>query len=119
VDYLTILVLAVGLSFDSFAVSVTSGLSVPRIRFFEAAKMAFILAVFQAAMPFVGWLLGSSLNGLVEPVDHWIAFALLSLVSGKMVVESFVAGEKKQLKTRSVSGLSFYLLLRPASMHLP
>ena len=97
-DYLTIFILAIGLSFDSFAVSVTSGLNVPRIRFFEAVKMAVILAVFQAVMPLIGWFLGSSMRWMVEPVDHWIAFVLLTLVSGKMIVESFISNDDKKIK---------------------
>ena len=98
VDYFTIFILAIGLSFDSFAVSVTSGLSVPHIRFFEAVKMAIILAAFQALMPLIGWLLGSSVKSLIAPFDHWIAFGLLTLVSGKMMVESFKAEEDETIK---------------------
>ena len=98
VDYATIFILAIGLSFDSFAVSVTSGLSVPHIRFFQAAKMAIMLAVFQAAMPLIGWFLGSSMKSLIEPIDHWIAFGLLTLISGKIIVESFFSDENKSIK---------------------
>jgi len=98
VNYFTIFILAIGLSFDSFAVSVTSGLNVPRIRFFEAARMAIILAIFQAAMPLIGWALGSSIKSLISPVDHWIAFALLTLVSGKMIVESLISDENEKIK---------------------
>ncbi|HBL73725.1 MAG: hypothetical protein A2W90_13070 [Bacteroidetes bacterium GWF2_42_66] len=97
-NYFTIFILAIGLSFDSFAVSVTSGLNVPRIRFFEAARMAIILAIFQAAMPLIGWALGSSIKSLISPVDHWIAFALLTLVSGKMIVESLISDENEKIK---------------------
>lgn len=96
-NYLTIFILAIGLSFDSFAVSVTSGLSVPRIRFFEAVKMAFILAVFQGLMPVIGWIFGNSIKSIMAPVDHWIAFALLSLVGGKMVIESITSNEEKTI----------------------
>ena len=97
-DYITIFILAIGLSFDSFAVSVTSGLHVPHIRFSEAVKMASVLAVVQAAMPLAGWLLGSSLKTLIDPVDHWIAFGLLALVSGKMAIESFGSDTDKKIK---------------------
>lgn len=97
-DYFTIFILAFGLSFDSFAVSVTSGLSVPHIRFFEAARMAIILAIFQAIMPVLGWLLGSSMKNMLELIDHWIAFGLLSLVGGKMIIESFAMSENEKIK---------------------
>ena len=88
-EILTVLLLAIGLSFDSFAVSVCSGLNLPHIRFFQAAKIAIFLALFQAFMPLVGWVVGHSMKSLIEPVDHWIAFGLLSMIGGKMIIESF------------------------------
>lgn len=96
-DYITVFVLAIGLSVDSFAVSVTSGLSVPHIRFFQAVKMAIVLAFFQALMPVIGWLLGSSMKNLIEPIDHWIAFFLLALVGGKMIYESMSSTEEENV----------------------
>lgn len=97
-EILTILLLAVGLSFDSFAVSVCSGLNLPQIRFFQAAKIAIFLAAFQALMPLIGWLVGNSIKSLIEPVDHWIAFGLLSLIGGKMIIESFISSEVREIK---------------------
>lgn len=97
-DYFTIIVLAIGLSFDSFAVSVCSGLSLPRIRFFQAVKLASVLAVFQAAMPLLGWLLESSVRRLVEPVDHWIAFGLLVIIGGKMIIENLGTAHNRIIK---------------------
>jgi manganese efflux pump family protein len=94
----TIFLLAIGLSFDSFAVSVCSGLNVPHIRFFQAAKIAVFLAVFQGLMPLMGWLVGNSVKSLIEPVDHWIAFGLLSLIGGKMIIESFIDSEEREIK---------------------
>jgi len=94
--YITIIVLAMGLSVDSFAVSVTSGLTLPKIRFIEAAKLAFLLALFQASMPVIGWFLESSIKSYIEPVDHWIAFGLLTLIGGKMIVEKLNAKEEKE-----------------------
>ncbi|MCW0482502.1 manganese efflux pump MntP family protein [Gaoshiqia sediminis] len=97
-NYSTVIILAIGLSFDTFAVSVTSGLSLPAIRFFQAVKLALILAVFQAFMPLIGWLLESSVRRLIEPVDHWIAFGLLSLIGGKMIIENLLPHETKSIK---------------------
>lgn len=97
-EILTVLFLAIGLSFDSFAVSVCSGLNLPQIRFLQAAKIAIFLALFQALMPLVGWLLGNSIKSLIEPVDHWIAFGLLSLIGGKMIIESFIDSEQREIK---------------------
>ena len=94
--YTTIIILAMGLSVDSFAVSVTSGLSLPKIRFFEAVKLAFLMALFQAAMPVIGWFLEASIRQYIEPVDHWIAFGLLGLLGGKMILENLKKKEEKK-----------------------
>ena len=93
-----IVFLAIGLSFDSFAVSVCSGLSLPHIRFLQAAKIAIFLALFQAFMPLIGWMIGNSMKALIEPVDHWLAFGLLSIIGGKMIIESFISPEEREIK---------------------
>lgn len=97
-EILTVIFLAIGLSFDSFAVSVCSGLNLPHIRFIQATKIAIFLALFQALMPLVGWLVGNSIKSLIEPVDHWIAFGLLSMIGGKMIIESFANSEAREIK---------------------
>lgn len=97
-EFLTVFLLAIGLSFDSFAVSVCSGLNLPHIRFIQAAKIAIFLALFQAIMPLIGWLVGNSVKSLIEPVDHWIAFGLLSLIGGKMIIESLISSEAREIK---------------------
>ena len=86
---LTIILIAIGLSFDTFAVSVSSGLILRKIDFFNATKIAITLAVFQAAMPVIGWLAGSGIKVYAEDFDHWIAFGILALLGGKMIYESF------------------------------
>jgi putative Mn2+ efflux pump MntP len=97
-EILTVIFLAIGLSFDSFAVSVCSGLNLPHIRFFQAAKIAIFLALFQAFMPLIGWLVGNSIKSLIEPVDHWIAFGMLTLIGGKMIIESFMNSPTREIK---------------------
>lgn len=97
-EILTVILLAVGLSFDSFTVSVCSGLTLPGIRFFQAIKFALFLAVFQSAMPLIGWLIGSGMKAFIEPVDHWIAFILLGLIGGKMIYESLKEPELREIK---------------------
>lgn len=94
---LSIIIIAIGLSVDSFAVSVTSGLNLPLIRFKEAVKIAFLLALFQAAMPLIGFGIEASLKRFVEPIDHWIAFGLLLLIGGKMILENLKPHEEKKI----------------------
>ncbi|MEI6576067.1 MAG: manganese efflux pump MntP family protein [Bacteroidota bacterium] len=94
-DFLTLLILAIGLSFDSFAVSISSGVARTQMRFFSASKIAFSLAFFQAMMPFIGWIIGVQIIRYVKNFDHWVAFGLLLLLGAKMILESLKAGENK------------------------
>jgi len=49
-------------------------------------------------MPLIGWLVGNSVKSIIEPVDHWIAFGLLSLIGGKMIIESFIDSDTREIK---------------------
>jgi len=91
----TLLVLAFGLSFDSFAVSISSGLMLPRISFIKACIIAFSLAFFQAMMPMIGWLAGLTIRNQLAHLDHWIAFSLLALLGLKMIYESLKPEEHR------------------------
>lgn len=92
-EFFTIFLIAVGLSMDSFAVSITSGLVMSKIDFRNAMKIAFSLAFFQALMPTLGWLIGRKIEVYIESFDHWIAFGLLFLIGMKMILESRKANE--------------------------
>lgn len=91
----TLLILAFGLSFDSFAVSISSGLMLPRISFMKACIIAFSLAFFQAMMPMIGWLAGLTIRNQLAHLDHWIAFSLLALLGLKMIYESLKPEEHR------------------------
>ena len=73
-----IFLIAVSLALDAFAVSVSSGISIPGFGGRQAVKMGVWFGGFQFAMPLIGWLLGTSVSQYIEAVDHWVAFALLS-----------------------------------------
>lgn len=85
---ISIVLIAVSLALDAFAVSVSSGISVPGFSWRHAVKMGCWFGVFQFAMPLLGWFLGTSVSAYIEAVDHWIAFGLLVLIGGKMAVEA-------------------------------
>ena len=85
----TILFIAVGLAMDAFAVSVVTGSVYKEFKLRHALRMALFFGGFQAVMPIIGFLAGLGLIGYIAPYDHWIAFALLSFVGGKMIYESF------------------------------
>jgi manganese efflux pump family protein len=94
-EIITLLLLAFGLSFDSFAVSVSSGLILPGIRFYKACIIAFSLAFFQGLMPMLGWFAGLTVRDQLAHIDHWIAFGLLALLGLKMIFESFKPEEER------------------------
>lgn len=84
---ITFLLIGIGLSFDSFAVSVSCGLMKQEIRFKQAVPIAFSLAFFQAVFPVFGWLAGKTIHHFINAFDHWIAFGLLAFIGIKMIVE--------------------------------
>lgn len=90
---LSIFLIAVSLALDAFAVSVSSGISVPGFGWRQAVKMGLWFGVFQFLMPLLGWSLGSSVSRYIEAVDHWVAFGLLAIIGGKMVAEALKQGE--------------------------
>jgi putative Mn2+ efflux pump MntP len=84
-----LMIIAVGVSMDAFAVSICKGLSVQNIRPKHAALTAVWFGGFQALMPVIGYYLGVSFADFVSNVDHWIAFILLGIIGGNMMKESF------------------------------
>lgn len=88
-----ILILAVGVSMDAFAVSICKGLSVCKVRPRHAGLTALWFGGFQALMPLIGYFVGVAFTDFVTSVDHWIAFVLLGIIGGKMVKESFEKDE--------------------------
>jgi putative Mn2+ efflux pump MntP len=85
----TIIVIAVGLAMDAFAVSVASGAAYKKLKLRHAVRMAVFLGGFQAVMPLVGWLAGLSFREMIVAYDHWVAFGLLLIIGGKMIYEAF------------------------------
>lgn len=83
-----LLLIAVALSMDAFAVSVCKGLSVGRARPGQCVTAGVYFGGFQALMPLLGWLLGVRFQSLIAGVDHWIAFILLGLIGVNMIRES-------------------------------
>ena len=83
-----VLFIALGLSMDAFAVAVASGATMKRLHIPNALKMGLFFGGFQALMPVLGWLAGLGMKNFIGGVDHWVAFALLAGVGGKMLYES-------------------------------
>jgi putative Mn2+ efflux pump MntP len=87
-DLLSLILIAIGLSMDAFAVSITSGITIQCLQIKHALRIAFFFGLFQALMPIVGWLSGIGLKSYVEAFDHWIAFSLLVFIGAKMIYEA-------------------------------
>lgn len=97
-----IILIAVGLSMDAFAVSITLGLSAGNLRFKKMIIPGIYFGFFQALMPAIGYFAGIYFADEIKNADHWIAFVLLAFIGGKMVKESF-----SKEKTDETAGYSF------------
>ena len=94
-DTLSLLIISIGLGMDAFAVSITCGVSIEELKKRHAVRVALAFGLFQAVMPVAGWLLGLGFRGLIESIDHWVAFVLLAFVGGKMLWEARHECKKK------------------------
>lgn len=112
---LSLLLLSVGLSMDAMAVAAAKGLAAPRVRARDVTLLAATFGGFQALMPLLGWLLAARFGALVEAWDHWIAFALLALLGGKMVVEGWRGGDEDAGDVANPLALATVLVLGVAT----
>ena len=83
-----LLLTAVALSMDALAVSISNGMTIKHLRLRDALKTGFFFGAFQALMPAIGWLAGTSVREMIVSIDHWVAFGLLALIGGKMLWEA-------------------------------
>ncbi|MFC1693466.1 manganese efflux pump MntP family protein [Candidatus Latescibacterota bacterium] len=86
---LTILIIAVGLAMDAFAVSVAVGIKSGNVTNRQTFRLAFHFGFFQFIMPVLGWVCGYAVENIIAPFDHWVACGLLTFIGGKMILESF------------------------------
>ena len=93
---ISILIIAIGLSMDCFAVALGAGFSMGKIRKIQVLRMALAFGIFQAIMPVIGWLVGRTVIDYVAPYDHWVAFGLLAIIGGHMIWEFFEKKEKEE-----------------------
>lgn len=94
-SFLELIILAVGLSMDAFAVAVCKGLAIGCVRLKDAAIVGAWFGGFQAGMPLIGYLLGYHFSDYISAFDHWIAFGLLALIGGSMIKEALDKDEEK------------------------
>lgn len=100
-DLLSIVILAIGLAADCFAVSVCKGMTTHQLPWMRVILMALLFGLFQGGMPLITFFLGIGFAQYITPVDHWIAFVLLAFIGGKMIVESFKGEAEKSSQSFS------------------
>ena len=94
VEFLTVFGIGIGLAMDAFSVAVCKGLGMPRINRKQMLIIGLLFGGFQALMPLIGWLLGSSFSQYVSFLAPWISFILLSFIGGKMIWEAIRGGDE-------------------------
>jgi putative Mn2+ efflux pump MntP len=102
-----ILLLSVGLAMDAMAVSAARGLAVSRVLPRHVWLVAGFFGGAQALMPLLGWIVGSSIGGLVEAWDHWIAFSLLAFIGTKMLWEARTSDAAEPSRSNSTEADPF------------
>lgn len=101
-----IILLAIGLSMDAFAVAICKGLAMEKVSIKKVAIVGAWFGGFQALMPLIGFLLGVSFKDYIVAIDHWISFVLLGLIGFNMIKESLSKDEDEEN-----SSLAFKLML--------
>lgn len=94
--YFELLLIGVGLAMDAFAVSICKGLNMKVINRKHCFVIALFFGGFQALMPWIGWLVGKQFERYITKFDHWIAFFLLTVIGGKMIVDVLRGGEDEE-----------------------
>ncbi len=98
INFPSVLLVAIGLSADCFAVAVGGSVSMRNLSPLQILRTSLAFGWFQALMPILGWLAGQTVMELIADYDHWIAFILLAVVGGRMIWESFRSRDNDFLK---------------------
>jgi putative Mn2+ efflux pump MntP len=96
VDLASVLLVALGLSLDALAVSISCGFVIPDLRASHALRIGAFFGGFQVLMPVLGWLGGLGLRRVIAGFDHWVAFGLLALVGAKMIRDGVRGGSDEE-----------------------
>ena len=114
-SYIELFLLAAGLCFDTFAVSLTGGICTRgSLCVRQILRIIFCFAVFQAGLTFAGWLLGYSVSDYISKVDHWVAFVLLGYIGVKMIIEG-CSKEEEEVSGTSLLNTKQLVLLSVAT----
>lgn len=106
-EILTILVIAIALAMDCFAVSLAAGTVTKERRLFSAVVMGIFFGTFQSVMALIGWAAGTWIAVTIGFIDHWVAFFILGIIGGKMVYEGFRGEEARGRNYLAITSLLF------------
>jgi len=97
VSLIEIIAIAVALAMDAFAVSVAAGVNLRKVSGRQTFRLSWHFGLFQALMPIIGWGAGRTVQEIIASFDHWIAFGLLVIIGGRMVIGA-IRGDEEQVK---------------------
>lgn len=96
-------IIAFSMSADAFAASIGKGVVLQKPKLSYALRIGLIFGSVETITPIIGWLLGRMASGFIEAVDHWVAFAILSIIGGKMIYEGFHNEESERKEYHKLS----------------
>jgi putative Mn2+ efflux pump MntP len=109
-DLIVLLGIALGLAMDAFAVSIGVSIALGGTSSRQTFRLAWHFGLFQGLMPVIGWLAGSTIRPLIESWDHWLAFALLAAVGGRMIIDALRGQNGESWRTDPTRGWSLVVL---------
>ncbi|MBR6349085.1 MAG: manganese efflux pump [Lachnospiraceae bacterium] len=110
-----VLIIAVGLSMDAFAVALCKGLSMKKLSIKYGIIIALFFGVFQALMPLIGWFVSSRFEKYIKAYDHWIAFAILLIIGAKMIIDAIKESRDPEKETEFRFKVTEMLILAVAT----
>jgi len=99
-NLIIILITAVGLSLDSFIISISYGTVIRKDRIKIALKLSLVFCLFHIIMPIIGYYVGVKIQDYIATFDHWIAFIILSFIGIKMIIDDIKTKEEKKISTK-------------------
>ena len=110
-SFFEICLISIGLAMDCFAVSIASSIGYGRYNWSKIVRVALFFGLFQGLMPFIGWLIGIGFAEQIAKIDHWLAFAILGFIGGKMLVERLKKNKNDETTPKTLFGSLKMLLI--------
>ncbi len=108
-----IIAISIGLAMDAFSVAICKGLAMKKMNWKNAVIIGLYFGGFQALMPLIGYVLGVGFESKITQIDHWIAFILLLIIGGKMILETL--NKDEEISYNSNVGVKVMLVLAVAT----